>query len=71
MTLLEMSAVYAENAAVLRRRIVLLRGALRQESDPEEIRQLRRRISVLLPLWQESRDLAQWTAHYYDRGYRP
>ena len=35
----------------------------------ETARSLRRRVAELLPLWQEARDLARLTAHYYDRGY--
>ena len=60
MTLLEMSALYAESAAALRRRI----GELRQAA-----RELRRRITELTPLLQETRELAALTAHYYDRSY--
>ena len=67
MTLLEMSAVYAEQAAALRGRIVELRGLLRQETDPETVQPLKRRVAALLPLWQEARDLAKLTAHYYDK----
>ena len=67
MTLLEMSAVYAEQAAALRGRIVELRGLLRQETDPEAVQLLKRRVAALLPLWQEARDLAKLTAHYYDQ----
>ena len=67
MTLLELSVSYAENAAVLRQRIVELRGLERQSLDREDALQLRRRIAALLPLWQEARDLARITAHYYDR----
>ena len=67
MTLLEMSAVYAEQAAALRGRIVELRGLLRQETDPEAVQLLKRRVAALLPLWQEARDLAKLTAHYYDK----
>ena len=37
MTLLEMSVVYAEHAAVIRSRIVELRGLTRQETDPEAV----------------------------------
>ena len=62
MTLLEMSVVYAEHAAV----IVELRGLTRQETDPEAVQALKRRVAALLPLWQEARDLARLTAHYYD-----
>ena len=63
MTLLEMSVQYAERAAAIRERITMLRGMERQESA----RSLRRRVAELLPLWQEARDLARLTAHYYDR----
>ena len=62
MTLLEMSVVYAEHAAVIRSRIVELRGLTRQEA----VQDLKRRVAALLPLWQEARDLARLTAHYYD-----
>lgn len=59
MTLLEMSALYAESAAALRRRIGELRQAARELKDEEDRRLLRRRITELTPL----------TAHYYDRSY--
>lgn len=67
MTLLEMSVHYAEHAARLRARIVELRSLERQETNRDAAMALRRRVAVLLPLWQEARDLAQLTAHYYDR----
>ena len=56
MTLLEMSAVYADSAAALRLRIA-------------ELRALRARIAALDPLLREARALAELTAHYYDRSY--
>ena len=67
MTLLEMSALYAESAAALRRRIGELRQA--ELKDEEDRRLLRRRITELTPLLQETRELAALTAHYYDRSY--
>ena len=67
MTLLEMSAQYAERAAALRGRIVELRLLERQTADREAATDLRRRVAALVPLWQEARDLARLTAHYYDR----
>lgn len=67
MTLLEMSVEYAERAAVIRERIVTLRGLERAEEDPLVASALRRRVAALLPLWQEARDLARLTAHYYDK----
>ena len=69
MTLLEMSALYAESAAALRRRIGELRQAARELKDEEDRRLLRRRITELTPLLQETRELAALTAHYYDRSY--
>ena len=67
MTLLELSAVYAENAAVLHGRITELRRMVRLEPDRETARALQRRVEALLPLWREARSLALITAHYYDR----
>ena len=69
MTLLEMSAVYADSAAALRLRITELRTAMELLSDPEELRALRARIAALDPLLREARALAELTAHYYDRSY--
>ena len=69
MTLLEMSAVYADNAAALRLRIAELRAAMGALSDPEELRALRARIAALDPLLREMRALYLVTARYYDRGY--
>lgn len=57
MTLLEMSALYAESAAALRRRIGELRQAARELKDEEDRRLLRRRITELTPLLQETREL--------------
>ena len=70
MTLLEMSAQYADRAAVLRDRITVLRGQARQETDMRTVRALRSRIAALLPLWQEAKELSQITAHYYDKRRR-
>ena len=56
-----------ERAAALRSRITALRGLARQEKDADAAKLLRSRIAALLPLWQEARDLARITAHYYDK----
>ena len=69
MTLFEMSALYADSAALLRTRITELRAAAQAQEDPEAARRLRRRIAELLPMLQETRTLATLTAHYYDTGY--
>ena len=68
MTLLEMSAEYAERAAAIRERIVTLRGLARQACDSRSALEFRRRAAALLPMWQEARDLACLTARYYDKG---
>ena len=69
MTLSEMSAAYADSAAVLRERIVALRLAERTQTDAEEAFRLRQRIAALMPLWREARELASLTGHYYERSY--
>ena len=69
MTLAEMSCLYRDSADAIRLRMAELRLAVRQETDPEAVRQLRRRITELTPLLQEARELAVLTAHYYDRSY--
>ena len=69
MTLAELSPAYRQAAQLLRDRICLLRRQLAQETDPEEIWRLKRRINSLAPMLTEMNELAELTAHYYDRGY--
>ncbi len=69
MTLRELSECYEAAAVPLRRRLRQLRFALREASDPEEIWHLKRRIAELTPMLTEMNELAELTAHYYDRGY--
>ncbi len=69
MTLLEMSAYYADSAALLRTRMAQLRVMEREAADPETARRLRLRIETLRPLLREMRELAVLTARYYDRSY--
>ena len=69
MTLTELSADYEVSARLLRDRLKLLRQLLRETQDPEQQWQLRRRIAELTPLLTEMNELAELTAHYYDRGY--
>ena len=70
MTLLEMSVSYADSAARLRLRIAELQTAARQEADPRIVRNLNRRVETLMPLLREMRELADLTAHYYDKRCR-
>lgn len=66
MTLSEMSERYAERAVRIHGRITELRREARLAHDPETVMALQRRVAALLPLWQEARELARLTAHYYD-----
>ena len=69
MTLQELSRCYEEAAVPLRRRLRELRSALAQANDPEEIFHLKRRIGELTPMLTQMNELAELTAHYYERGY--
>ena len=69
MTLQELSAAYEAAAVPLRTRLSQLRKLLAQEEDPEEIWRLQRRIAELTPMLTQMNELAELTAHYYDRGY--
>ncbi len=69
MTLEELSLCYEAAAMPLRVRLAQLRRQLAQTQDPEEIFRLKRRILELTPMLTEMNELAELTAHYYDRGY--
>jgi hypothetical protein len=69
MTLAELSKDYAYAAGLLRARLRLLRNKLAQSEDPEERFWIQRRILALTPMLTEMNELAELTAHYYDRGY--
>ena len=69
MTLNQMSRDYEASAALLRERLRLLRLELSTTSDKEEIFQLQRRIAALTPMLTQMNELADLTAHYYERGY--
>ena len=69
MTLCEMSREYEQSAALLRERLRFLRQALAVAEDPEEIWHLKRRIAELTPMLTQMNELADLTAHYYERGY--
>ena len=69
MTLQELSISYEEAAALLRARLRLLRQQMAQSTDPDEIFHLKRRMAALTPMLTQMNELAELTAHYYDRGY--
>ena len=69
MTLREMSKDYQAAAIPLRQRLAQLRRELKNAEDPEEVWHLKRRIAALTPMLTEINELADLTAHYYERGY--
>lgn len=69
MTLAELSKCYEAAAVPLRARLRELRILLTQTEDPEEIWHIKRRIAELTPMLTQMNELADLTAHYYERGY--
>ena len=69
MTLQQLSQQYQEEAQTLHRRIVSLLLEQARCGDRESAEHLQRRIRDLEPLHRQTRQLAELTARYYDRGY--
>ena len=69
MTLLELSAEYRSHALVLEERVVQLQGQLALCREKRERQALERRIHLLRSMLRDTRELANLTEHYYDRGY--
>lgn len=69
MTLQELSKDYAQSAAVLLERMRELRQQLKKTQDAEAVFWLKRRIAVLSQMRKEAVELAELTAHYYERSY--
>lgn len=69
MTMRELSAAYRQAAEAIAGRIRELKEAEKAAADPEQSDALRRRVAELRPLLREARELAELTAHYYERGY--
>ena len=69
MTLYQMSFVYREDAVRFRMRITALRQKARAARTKEEAQKISRRIADLQMLARQSRELAELTQHYYERGY--
>ena len=68
MTLYQMSFVYREDALRFCMRITVLREQARTAEGEDKLR-LKRRILELQQLLRQSRELADLTRHYYERGY--
>ena len=69
MTLAELSEGYEASAVLLRARLAQLRRLADKATDAEELWHLKRRIAELTPMLTQMNELAELTAHYYDRGY--
>ena len=69
MTLQELSPQYARQAETVARRLRVQRQPARAEGAPHAAQTLRQRQQELRPLLREARELAEHTAHYYDRRY--
>lgn len=69
MTLQEMSAEYRACARELSALLRPLRSQLRESADPDERLRLRHRIHVITVVLTQTRELAELTERYYERGY--
>lgn len=69
MTLSELSLSYEAAAVPLRKRLRELRILLAAAETSEEVFHIKRRIAELTPMLTQMNELAELTAHYYDRGY--
>ena len=69
MTLLELSAEYHRHAVVLERRVEQLQKQLPDCREKRERQALELRIHLLRSMLRDTRELANLTEHYYDRGY--
>ena len=69
MKLFELSEGYRQAALPLREKLRQLRQALKAEDDPQRRAVLRHEIALLSGIMTQCRELAELTAHYYERGY--
>jgi len=69
MTLMAMASDYRRGGELIRLRIIALREAARQETDPNEKWKYEQRIHDLTVLYREAREIALVLERYYDRRY--
>ena len=69
MTMEELSETYREAAKPLRERLKQLRMELVTQTNPEAVFSLKWRIAQMTPILTQLNELAELTAHYYERGY--
>ena len=69
MTLEELSVQYREAAQPIRARLRLLRQERKHVTDREALFRIDRRMRILSTLLHQTNEMAELTAHYYERGY--
>lgn len=69
MTLAEISQEYRVSADKIRSRLLQLRKAKKESTDPAEQWQLDYQIARLTAVLTQLNELTELTEHYYDRGY--
>ena len=69
MRLCELSEGYRLAAVPLRKKLRLLRLELKQADEPSERAVLRHEIALLSGIMAQCCELAELTAHYYERGF--
>lgn len=69
MRLAELSEGYRQAALLLREKLRILRLELKAADDPQRRAVLRHEIALLSGIMTQCRELAELTAHYYERGY--
>lgn len=67
MTLAQLAIEYRSSGALIRERMVLIRGELRRCGDPRLQQELQQRLSELTPLYRDCHRVARHLEHYYDR----
>lgn len=65
----ELSEGYLVGAGLLSRELRGLRAELKHAQTPQLRADLRHRIAALARILTQCRELAELTAHYYERGY--
>jgi hypothetical protein len=66
-TLYELSLEYHQSAVVLKERITRLESLMAEEPDPREQLLLDARLRLLRSMWRETRAVASYLEHYYER----
>ena len=69
MRLAELSEGYLLSAALVRDKMRLLRACLKTAETPEARASLRHQLSLLSPILTQCYELAELTAHYYERSF--